>query len=211
MCPTDGTETRGEWLFRHMLTLYGSRFLAMWRDVDSDDLKRAWSQRLRGLSPEALRAGLEALDGVTHPPMLPEFLELCRESRAQRVATAAPKLDALTRASPEVVEANLQRIHEAIDAIRHRKPSPQWAFDMMLRGCGRNGAPLTYETRRVSIDAMVSPAGRAFYAQGTAELRAKYRAVFEAALRTRGEKLPSREPGEDDEPVIEREAIHDPV
>ncbi|WP_233872398.1 hypothetical protein [Paraburkholderia adhaesiva] len=201
MFPTGDTETRGEWLFRHMLTLYGSRFLAMWRDVDPDDLKRSWTHRLSGLSPEALRAGVEALAGVTHPPMLPEFLELCRESRAQRVATAAPKLEALTRASPEVVKANLKLIHEAIDAIKNRKPSPQWAFDMMLRGYGKNGAPLTYETRRISIDAMVSPAGRAYYVNGSAELRAKYRDVFAAALLTRGEQLPSREPGEDDEPI----------
>lgn len=206
MCPIDGTETRGEWLFRQMLTLYGSRFLAMWRDVDSDDLKRSWTQRLSGLSPEALRAGVEALGGITHPPMLPEFLELCRESRAQRVATVSLKLEAPTRASREIVDANLKRIHEAIDAIQHRKPSPQWTFDMMLRGRGRNGAPLTHETRRMSIDAMVSLAGRAFYAQGTQGLGAKYHAVFEAALRARGEQLPSREPGEDDEPVEKEQA-----
>ncbi|WP_233869569.1 hypothetical protein [Paraburkholderia adhaesiva] len=212
MFPTGDTETRGEWLFRHMLTLYGSRFLAMWRDVDSEDLKRSWTFRLSGLSPEALRVGIEALAGVTHPPMLPEFLELCRTARIQDAGMTPPHLRLpLPRATPEVVDANVKRIHEVIDSIRNRKPSAQWAFDMMLRGCARNGVPLPHETRRISIDAMVSPAGRSFYANSPPELRATYRAVFDAALHTRGEALPSREPGEDDEPLNEPESSHDCV
>ncbi|MGF6604541.1 hypothetical protein P3T23_009297 [Paraburkholderia sp. GAS448] len=56
-------------------------------------------------------------------------------------------------------------------------------------------------------DAVASSAGRAFYAGASPALRTRYRGVFDAALRARGDAPPSREPGEDDEePAPSREA-----
>ncbi|CAG9258502.1 conserved hypothetical protein [Paraburkholderia unamae] len=211
MYPTDGTETRGAWLFRHLLTLYGSRFLAMWRGVDTDDLKRAWSQRLRGFSPEALRAGLDALEGVAHPPTLPEFLTLCREARMQHSATNAPRLsDPGTRASAQTVAENIARMLEVPASLAKRTASPRWAFELAARGRARDGSALTAQTRHVVADALASNAARAYYANASAADRVQWRETFEAVLQERGDALPSREPGEDDEP-LESEANHDPV
>ncbi|MBT2789174.1 hypothetical protein [Paraburkholderia strydomiana] len=202
MYPTDGTETRGAWLFRHLLTLYGSRFLAMWRGVNTEDLKHAWSQRLHGVSPEALRAGLEALEGVAHPPTLPEFLALCREARVQRFAGTAPRLPGgIERASAQTVAANVARMRETLAPLKRSTPSPRWAFELLARRRARNGAALTAYTRRVIVDAVTSSAGRAYFANASAADREHWREAFGAVLHECGDALPSRVPGEDDEPL----------
>ncbi|CAE6861878.1 hypothetical protein R75461_08028 [Paraburkholderia nemoris] len=172
-------ETRGEWLFRQMHALYGARFAAMWRNVDSADLMRVWSRALHGMPQETLLSGVEALQGVPHPPTLPEFLDLCRQARLRAVSGHAPRLRSDTRAVAAI-------------SVRH-------AAD----GRRKDGRPLMHEARPIATDAAASPAGRAFYANASPELRAKYRAVFDAALRARGDALPSREPGEDEEEAQE--------
>lgn len=148
MFPTEDIESRGAWLFRHMLTLYGSRFLAMWRGVDTEDLKRAWSLRLRDLSPEALCAGLRALEGVAHPPTLPEFLALCRETRVQQVAVGGQRPRALAApCSPEVADANLSRMA----AIVRSRPASR-----------RRNGPLTFST--ISRQSLVTHRAQTRYA-----------------------------------------------
>ncbi|WP_434110442.1 hypothetical protein [Paraburkholderia caffeinilytica] len=211
MFPTDGTETRGEWLFRHQLTLYGSRFLAMWRNVDPEDLKRSWTQRLSGLSPEALRAGIEALAGVTHPPMLPEFLELCRESRAQNAAYDLPRLPFPTApVTPEVAEANLARMRAIAAAmLRNSRPSPKWAFGFLDKVAKLGRIPGPHDARKNALDAVASSAGSAYIANATDEQRGRWRAAL-AIIGCAAGLIPSRVPGEDDEPV-EAGVQHDPV
>ncbi|MGF6636793.1 hypothetical protein [Paraburkholderia sp. MM6662-R1] len=199
MFPTGQPETRGEWLFRQMHAIYGARFVAMWRSVDTSDLKRVWTHALNGVPAEALQAGIVALCDVPHPPTLPEFLELCRATRRQAAASSPPRLPQPDRANPAKVEACLARMWAILAPLADRRPSPQWAFEMLLRGCAKNGAPLTYETKRIAIDAALSPAGRAYLDDAPTEKRAQYRAVFNAACRLRGGVLPSRVPGEDDE------------
>jgi hypothetical protein len=201
MYPTDGTETRGAWLFRHLLTLYGSRFLAMWRGVDTDDLKRAWSQRLQGVSPDALRAGLQALDGVPHPPTLPEFLALCREGRMQQYALTVPRLGSASgvACSPEVAEANLARMRAIVAGLAHVKPSPAWAFRLLDKAATKTANRPPPNAVRIALDAIGSPAGRAYFANATSEERTRWRAALAAIGSTAAGLMPSRVPGEDDE------------
>jgi len=212
MFPTDDIETRGAWLFRHLLTLYGSRFLAMWRGVDTDDLKRAWSLRLHGLSPESLRAGLRALDGLQHPPTLPEFLGLCREARVQQFANSAPRLgSSLPPCTPGVAEDNLRRMRAIADSVKSCKPSPEWAFDVLDRIAARPVKAPPDGAGRIALDVIASPAGRAFIANATDEKRGRWRAALETLGGNTAELVASRVPGCDDEPATVGDEHHDPV
>ncbi|OLL27451.1 hypothetical protein BTH42_31895 [Burkholderia sp. SRS-W-2-2016] len=187
-------------LFARMQATFGARFTALWADADLNLVKRVWAEALVGVKSDDLRRAVVALAGEKRPPDLPRFLELCEpRPAAQRPENGIARLPRYERADPEIVEANLARMRELLAPLANRKPSPQWAFDMLLRSCGKNGAALTYEARRISIDAVVSLAGRAFYSNASPDLCAKYRAVFAAALHARGDALPSRVPGEDDE------------
>ncbi|QUO26158.1 hypothetical protein KEH57_04305 [Burkholderia cenocepacia] len=196
----NNAETRGEWLFRTMHALYGTRFVSMWRGVDANELKRTWTLALHGLSREALQAGIAALRDKPYPPTLPEFLDLCRQGRVQQAAAYAPRITDARRASTSTVEANLARMRDILAPLAHRQPSPQWAFDMLARGTAKNGQPLTHEARRVALDAVRSSAGRTFLASASPELRERYRSVV-ALLAQDGGARP-REPGDDDEVCV---------
>ena len=206
MSPTASPETRGEWLFRQMHALYGARFVAMWRNVDTDDLMRVWTHALAGMPPESLQAGVVALQAVPHPPTLPEFLDLCEQERLRNATTRTPWLPPARRADTAVVDANLDRMKATLAPLAKREASPQWAFDLLLRRRAKNGTPLAQEALRDASDAITSATGRAWYAHATPAQRAQYRTVFDAALHARGEAPPSREPGEDDEEPEEQSA-----
>ncbi|CAE6856892.1 hypothetical protein R75461_07760 [Paraburkholderia nemoris] len=194
-------------LFARMQATFGARFTALWADADLDLVKLMWAEALAGVPPDELKRAVALLPREKRPPDLPRFLELCEPvPAAQRVATGAMCLP-LERADPAIVDASLAGMRELVAPLACREPSPRWAFGVLQRGTAKNGRPLTHEARRVGTDAVVSPAGRAFYANTTPALRARYRTVFETALRKRGEPLPSREPGEDDEQQDERQQV----
>ena len=76
-------------LFAELQGNYGTRFLDMWRsgqaDTNGDDvgLQNAmdmWAEKLAGFRerPDAIRRVLDTLP--PHPPTLPEFVALCRQS-----------------------------------------------------------------------------------------------------------------------------------
>lgn len=199
MLTTEAHETRGEWLFRQMHALYGARFVAMWRNVDKADLMRGWTHALHGFAPEALHAGIDALRTVPHPPTLPEYLELCRQGRANAAASSPPKLPPPVRADPATVNAAIARMRNIVAPLSKREASPKWAFDLLRCGKAKNGQPLRLEAQRVAADAIVSGVGRAWYASLPASEKTRYRPVFDGAVTSRGGIVPSREPGEDDE------------
>ncbi|MFL9998735.1 hypothetical protein PQR34_45395 [Paraburkholderia sediminicola] len=187
-------------LFARMQAIFGARFAALWADADLDLVKRVWAEALAGVPPDDLRRAVAALPREKRPPDLPRFLEACEPVPvAQRAASVTARLPLYERADPEVVDASLARMQATLAPLTHEEPSLRWAFDVLKRGTAKNGRPLTHEARRIAIDAATSSAGRAFYANAAPELRAQHRAVFDAALRARGDALPSREPGEDDE------------
>lgn len=107
-------------LFGELQGNYGTRFLDMWRsgqtDTNGDDvgLQNAmalWAEKLAGFRdrPEAIRRVLDTLP--KHPPTLPEFVELCRQScpKPDHKALPAPNVP------PSVIEA---RQAEAEDMAR---------------------------------------------------------------------------------------------
>lgn len=110
-----------ERLFARFASMYGARFLDLWRDVDHAELKQAWAEELGGLSVAEIKRGLDACSSKTFPPTLPEFIQLCR-----------PGLDA-ERAYFEAVE-QMQKRPSGEDRWSH--PAVFWtasrigAFDL---------------------------------------------------------------------------------
>lgn len=92
-------------LFAELQGNYGTRFLDMWRsgvtDTNGDDvgLQNAmdmWAEKLAGFRerPDAIRRVLDTLP--PHPPTLPEFVALCRQScpKPDHKALPAPNISA---------------------------------------------------------------------------------------------------------------------
>lgn len=67
-----------EKLFDRMISLYGNKFLDMWRDIDLQGVKETWAQELGKLSRDEIARGANALSGQEWPPTLPQFISLCK-------------------------------------------------------------------------------------------------------------------------------------
>jgi hypothetical protein len=67
-----------ERLFEKMVSLYGHKFLDMWRDIDLQSVKQTWAQELGKLSRDEIARGANALMSQEWPPTLPQFIKLCR-------------------------------------------------------------------------------------------------------------------------------------
>ncbi|MBB5408577.1 hypothetical protein HDG34_002514 [Paraburkholderia sp. HC6.4b] len=187
-------------LFARMQAIFGARFSALWADADLDLVKRVWGEALAQVQPDDMRRAVMLLPREKRPPDLPRFLELCEPVPvAQRASFGPARLPLFERADAATVDTCMTRMRDGLAPLAGVSPSPQWAFDMLLRGTAHNGRPLGAEARRIATDAVVSAAGRACVADAPTAVRARYRAVFEAAYRARGGVPPSRVPGEDDE------------
>lgn len=90
----------------HMAAMYGSKFSALWGDVDPAKVRAMWAHKLAGFAdrPEAIKRALDALDSSPFPPTLPEFLTLCRD--------AAKSLPSTTKALPPPPPADPERARE---------------------------------------------------------------------------------------------------
>jgi hypothetical protein len=125
-------------LFAELQGNYGTRFLDMWRsgqaDTNGDDvgLQNAmalWAEKLAGFRerPDAIRRVLDTLP--KHPPTLPEFVELCRQSCPKPDHKALPAPDV-----PPAVIAARQAEAEAIAAkVAANVPSKAWAHKLRSR------------------------------------------------------------------------------
>lgn len=69
-----------EKLFDRMISLYGHKFLDMWRDIDIETVKSTWAQELGKLSRDEVARGANALMAQEWPPTLPQFIKLCKPS-----------------------------------------------------------------------------------------------------------------------------------
>ena len=67
-----------ERLFEKMVSLYGHKFLDMWRDVDLQAVKTTWAAELGKLTRDEIAKGANALMTQEWPPTLPQFIKLCR-------------------------------------------------------------------------------------------------------------------------------------
>jgi hypothetical protein len=150
-----------ESLFEKMATIYGSRFHALWGDVDPHSVRKTWGVELAKLSPEQLRAGVHSLcDTLADPPTLPRFMGHCRAARQQQAN--APQLTDQRRADPATQREGMQRFRDAVRplAMGRSNPGSKWARDLLARGTGPYGATLTPEVRRVAERAVAHHATR---------------------------------------------------
>lgn len=67
-----------ERLWDRLKTMYGAKFIDLWRDVDPIQLKQAWAEEFAGYTANEIKRGLEACKIRPFPPTLPELLTLCR-------------------------------------------------------------------------------------------------------------------------------------
>jgi len=67
-----------EKLFDRMISLYGNKFLDMWRDIDLHSVKQTWANELGKLSRDDVARGANALSQQEWPPTLPQFISLCK-------------------------------------------------------------------------------------------------------------------------------------
>lgn len=114
-------------IFDHMSSLYGAKFIDLWRGCDLEHVKRTWAEKLGGFQeqPLAIRAALEALDEKPWPPTLPEFLGLCREA-ARRHGPARPALGFCP--SAEDLARSGQAARKASETIQPGQGDPlSWA------------------------------------------------------------------------------------
>ena len=125
-------------LFAELQGNYGTRFLDMWRsgvtDTNNDDVgllnaMALWAEKLAGFRerPDAIRRVLDTLP--KHPPTLPEFVALCRQSCPKQEVKALPAPDV----PPSVIAAR-QAEAEAIAArVAGNVPSKAWAHKLRAR------------------------------------------------------------------------------
>lgn len=67
-----------EKLFTRLATMYGNKFLDMWKGLDLEAVKSAWGEDLAGYTGDELKRGLEFCKRSQWPPTLPEFMTACR-------------------------------------------------------------------------------------------------------------------------------------
>lgn len=103
-------------IFRRMELTFGSKFSNLWRNVDPEEMRRYWAEKLAGFAdnPEAIKSAMDACDARTEPPNLPEFLQLCRDAARRQapkhLALEAPKMD------PEIAKQRLAEISKQLGA-----------------------------------------------------------------------------------------------
>ena len=181
-----------EALFSKMSAFYGDRFTSAWRGTKVDEVQKAWGIELFKLSREQLKAGSDALTAFSKPPTLPEFVNHCRQVRAEQAAGMAFRIENLPPATPEEAEKNLRAIRVASNSLKGREPTAEWAYKFVIRARSK-GAPSSFEAMRCATDAITSRAGQWVIDRCVdPELRIEYSAIRDAVIadyRSRGVRL----------------------
>lgn len=160
-----------ESLFAKMSAYYGARFADLWRGSNLAEVQKAWGIELGKITAQQLKAGVDALTAFVRPPTLPEFVQHCRQTRAEAIAQTALVLTHEPKTSPEEAARNLDAVRSAMTQIQ-AKPTAEWAFRACL-----DGKPRSYEAKRCIADAISSPAGQLAVAECEPELKAQYAEV----------------------------------
>ncbi|MCO1396397.1 hypothetical protein [Burkholderia cenocepacia] len=170
-------------LFKRMGRMWGNAFLEKWPQDDLQGVKIEWARGLRKLSTSELKSGVDALLTLKFPPSLPEFYGLCKQMRLHEMPRAEALTDQ-TKADPETVRANLERMREIIaPLLQPREITAEWAYKLLMRGESRSGKALTHEVIRCASDAISSSAGRRVVENcQDPELRESYRTIREAIV-----------------------------
>lgn len=119
-------------IFEKLSLVYGQEFLGRWEGIKLADVKSDWAHELAFTAerPEALAYALANLP--ERPPTVATFKRLCQE--CPRPALEAPQQAATTKASPEVVAAELARLG-AVLKPRQRRPmiDDSWAHRIVAK------------------------------------------------------------------------------
>src|SRR5579859_1260318 len=136
--PQDGVPQR--WvleLFKRMGRMWGNAFLEKWPQDDLHGVQIEWARGLRKLSPSELKSGVDALLTLKFPPSLPAFYGLCKQMRLHEMPRAEALTDQ-TKADPETVRANLERMREILAPLSApREITAEWAYKLLMRGESR--------------------------------------------------------------------------
>jgi hypothetical protein len=149
MSSAQSTETRGEWLWRKLGAIFGTKFLDMWGCVDARDVQAEWTNALRGISREALQRGVAACYHMRAVPTLPEFLDACSPPPAMYRPAAAALTDDSTRTPSHEARAQLAQIAKRIGM---REPGIAWARRTV--DDAQSGRVLPGNRLQVAIDAL---------------------------------------------------------
>lgn len=106
-------------LWERFVTRYGSKFTDMWKGIDPDNLKQAWSEELAGYTADELRRGLELCKAKDWPPTLPEFMKLCRPPMNYEAAYREAHLNIVKKDRGDVPEWSSKAIYWAYVQFGH--------------------------------------------------------------------------------------------
>ncbi|WP_434107672.1 hypothetical protein [Paraburkholderia caffeinilytica] len=238
-CPLLGTLGRGgewvcfchfdaDWGARDFVTAVIRRHFAVYRavlDVRRGFVSERWPQAYREAQQRLIESGYadllpDARDVSPYRPghpivqqwlaRLERFLrDAVRAALRERMADAAANSSIAKRPPPSSRDC-VARMRATLAPLAHRAPSAKWAFDLLDGIAARPANAPSPEAVRIALDAISSPAGRAYIANATDEQRGRWRAALGIIGGGAAGLIPSRVPGEDDEPV-EVGVQHDPV
>lgn len=130
-------------VFARLRATWGTRFTAMWRGADMDEVFSTWGGALAGVDRDRIQRALVDCQNAENPPTLPEFLRLCR---AQPMGSdRTPQLEYFgTPTAPEQARRNLARVQRMLGAIGQntrrdplfwaRRPLTALAVQRLARG-----------------------------------------------------------------------------
>jgi len=111
---SNGQSLPSEWiarLFSRFQAIYGNRVGTMWGEADPSEVRQVWADALGRFSADDLRSALDAVMPAypDYPPTLPQFVNLCMDSRRKR-AQEAPKLPGPRGDMPPHIQTQLRAI-----------------------------------------------------------------------------------------------------
>ncbi|MDR6384954.1 hypothetical protein [Paraburkholderia caribensis] len=127
------------------------------------------------------------------------LLDAVRDGLRRIAAQAATESGAGPRTPPPSSRDCVARMRATLAPLAKREASAQWAFDLLERIAAKPTNAPPPEAVRCALDAVGSPAGRAYAASATDTQRARWRAALQVIGSSAAAAMPSREPGEDDE------------
>lgn len=188
-------------VFARLRATWGTRFMALWRGAEMDEVLATWDDALAGVDRDRIARALVDCQNADNPPTLPAFLALCRAQPS--VADRQPLLPYVGSVTErEQARRNVARIQSLLaervlmanrDPLRWaRRPRSAQAIRLMARG-----ATTDHRLRSILIG-HVDDQGEAIADEGALrELLALADSGWIDRLRGT-DAGPERAPGEDD-------------
>lgn len=140
-------------LFERMANLYGSKWVAMWKDRDLQAIVSDWREELDAFNGSAEFVAKVVDEAMRHlpeqPPTAPQFRRMCEQARERLRVPAVPPPSAPvrgpTRAELDAVLALRERV--AAGSLFAR-PSTDWAFDLVAKH--ERGEPVSHAGVRMA-------------------------------------------------------------